>query len=345
MDKKELLKKNENAEIISNPIIAGELQKIIDNKLESIKSVSEKIYKLDPRNIIFVGSGNSWSSMYSGKYLLNKYSNIQSELFFGPELITINPKYIDDNTVAILASYSGTTEDTIDAAKYLKDKGAKTISITNKSDSLVATATDMNICYESKSLYVSALFELYFLIIYLLELRGEFKDFSKFFNEIKVMPSKLETVVDKSRNSAKELAEKLESSEMFYLSADGPLYGLGYQTALTIFTEYLRMDAAIINGCEFQHGTLEIVGNGKPVIGFLLGNDSSRVYTERTMNFCNKYGAKTFSFDIKDYGIDIDPILSPFFVFPKINWFILYMSVVRNIDLDEYIYMHMVDYY
>ena len=36
MDKKELLKKNENAEIISNPIIAGELQKIIDNKLESV---------------------------------------------------------------------------------------------------------------------------------------------------------------------------------------------------------------------------------------------------------------------------------------------------------------------
>ncbi|MCL4377265.1 MAG: SIS domain-containing protein, partial [Actinobacteria bacterium] len=304
-----------------------------------------RVFEKKPDRIIFVGSGNSWSTMYSGFYLISKFSSIPCYLFFGPELVSMKPKFITKNTVAILASYSGTTEDTLDAASFLKEYKCKTMSITNKSDSELARMTDYNINYDSKSLYISALFELYLFVLDFLNKNSEFNKYNEIEKELLELPLRLEKIVKDSEMPAKELASKVANSNMFYLCADGPLFGLGYQTAMTVFTEYLRMDAAILNGCEFRHGTLEIVGNGKPTIGFLLGNDDSRVYTERTFNFCEKYGARTFKFDLKENNYKTNPLLSPFYVFPKINWFILYMSVIRNIDLDEYIYMHVVDYH
>lgn len=345
MENVSLLEKNRNAEIISNPIIAGEIEKIIKDKNKYIQELANKIFIKKPGNIIFAGSGNSWSSMYSGYYLISKFSSIPCSLFFGPELISMKPKFINKDTLAILASYSGTTEDTLDAAAFLKKAGCTTLSITNKSDSDLAKITDYNISYESKSLYISVLFELYLLILNFLDKNSEFNDYKAIEKELFEMPSRLEKIVKNSEIISRELTSTVKDTDMFYLCADGPLFGLGYQTALTVFTEYLRVDASIINGCEFRHGTLEIVGKGKPVIGFLLGNDDSRLYTERTFNFCEKYGARTFKFDVKEKGFESNPLLSPFYIFPKINWFILYMSVIRNIDLDEYIYMHVVDYH
>lgn len=340
----ELYEKNINAEIISCPVLVEGLKRIIETKLDQIENVASKIYKSNPERLVFAGSGNSWSAMYSAKYLMDKFSNLPCELFYGPELITRDPNYINDKIYAIVASYSGTTEDTLNAVKYLKDKSSKTVSITKTNDSPISLESDINIYYESKSLYISAIFVIYILISHILNFRGEFDNFNNFFNELMELPQKLKKVVDESKDKAKKLAEDLSDSKLIYICADGPLYALGYQTALTTIAEYLRMDASIVQGCEWRHGPLEIVGKGKPIVGFLLGSDNSRIYTEKTMNFCKRYGARTFNFDMKEYAFDANPLLSPFFVYPMINWFILYMSVIKNIDLDEYLYMHVVDY-
>jgi fructoselysine-6-P-deglycase FrlB-like protein len=340
----ELYEKNINAEIISCPVLVEGLKRIIETKLDQIENVASKIYKSNPERLVFAGSGNSWSAMYSAKYLMDKFSNLPCELFYGPELITRDPNYINDKIYAIVASYTGKTEDTLNAVKYLKDKSSKTVSITKTNDSPISLESDINIYYESKSLYISAIFVIYILISHILNFRGEFDNFNNFFNELMELPQKLKKVVDESKDKAKKLAEDLADSKLIYICADGLLYALGYQTALTTITEYLRMDASIVQGCEWRHGPLEIVGKGKPIVGFLLGSDNSRIYTEKTMNFCKRYGARTFNFDMKEYAFDANPLLSPFFVYPMINWFILYMSVIKNIDLDEYLYMHVVDY-
>ena len=344
MKNEKLFEKNINSEIISCPILVEGLKKVIDTKLDHIEDIATKIYKNNPERLIFTGSGNSWSAMYSAKYLMDKFSNLPCELFFGPELITRDPEYINDRAYAIAASYTGKTEDTLNAVKYLKSKGSKTISITKTKDSPIALESDINISYESKSLYISAIFETFILISHILNLRGEFNDFKKFYNELLDLPQKLEEAIDMSMEKARRLADDLADAELIYICADGPLYGLGYQAALTTITEYLRIDASMVQGCEWRHGPLEIVGKGRPIVGFLLGSDNSRFYTERTMNFCKRYGARTFNFDMKEYNSSANPLLSPFFVYPVINWFILYMSVIRNVDLDEYLYMHKVEY-
>ena len=344
MEKEKLFEKNINAEIISCPILVEGLKKIINTKIDHIEDVAKRIYESDPERLIFTGSGNSWSAMYSAKYLMDKFSSLPCELFYGPELIAREPNYINNRNYAIATSYTGKTEDTLDAVKYLKNKGAKTVSITKTNDSPISIESDINISYESKSLYISAIFEIYILISHILNFRGEFENFSNFFNELIEIPQKLEKVIGESRDKSKKIADDLADSRLIYICADGPLYALGYQTALTTITEYLRIDASIVQGCEWRHGPLEVVGKGKPTVGFLLGSDKSRIYTERTMNFCKKYGAKTFNFDMKEYDLDTNPLLSPFFIYPMINWFILYMSVIKNIVLDEYLYMHVVDY-
>ncbi len=63
----------------------------------------------------------------------------------------------------------------------------------------------------------------------------------------------------------------------------GPLYGLAYKFALTVFMENIRTHGSIIESAEFRHGPAEMLERQRPDMAFLLGTDESRALTERSL--------------------------------------------------------------
>ena len=73
------------------------------------------------RQVYFVGSGGSWASMYSGKYLFDRLTSIPADVALSYELIWRAPQRLDPESIVFLASYSGRTEDTLAALRFARE--------------------------------------------------------------------------------------------------------------------------------------------------------------------------------------------------------------------------------
>ncbi len=343
MQMEEAVAKALEAEIISLPIMAGEMEKVIREQEGRLAEIAREIHEGGFEHLVFLGSGASMTVAYSGKYLMDKFSRMRSELFIGPELLERRPPWLGEKTFAVVVSYSGKTEDTLNALRFVKGRGARALALTKSPDTPIATEADEALTYGSKALYICPLTQIHLLCLHLLKLRGELPEADLLLDELRRLPDIVKRVVDESEERSKELAERYWAEPMFYVMGGGPLYGLAYQFALTTIMEYLRLDACVIHLGEFRHGPIEVVRQGHPPIIILLGADETRKVGERVVNFCRKYGAKTIVFDVKDYA-EAHPLFSPFLLFPPLQWLLLHISVKRGIDLDEYLYMGVVPF-
>ena len=85
--------------------------------------------------VYFVGSGGSWASMYSGKYLCDRFAPVASDVALSYDLIWRAPRRLGPDSLVVLASYSGATEDTLAALRFARERGARTVALVREGDS------------------------------------------------------------------------------------------------------------------------------------------------------------------------------------------------------------------
>ena len=122
-------------------------------------------------------------------------------------------------------------------------------------------------------------------------------------------------------------------------SQSGPLYGLGYKFALTVFMENIRVNGSIIEAAEFRHGPVEALERQRLDVVALLGTDESRDVTRRSIRVAEENGARVLVLDAADYP-GLHPLLAPFVLLVPLQWFTVYSALLRGItDLDERVFM------
>jgi len=340
----ELLEKNKKAEIFCIPYAADEIERLIDEKQGQIKEIAEEIHARNPKWLIFVGSGASWCTLYTGQYLMDRYSSLPCAIYWGPELYDRHPCLLTGDAFAILASYSGKTADTLRALEVFKENNVPTLAISKDGKGPLAQQADLLLTYESAALYTSPMVEVVMLLLELMRLRGEsLRECEEISGALRKLPSNMRSILAKSEEVAVRQTDNFKDDSPLWVIAGGALAGFGYQYAYTSIMEYLRTPAIYLHPGEFRHGPLEVLGNEKPAMIHLIGYGGCREYSLMTYEFCKKHGAKVLALDAADY-FRTHPVLSPFALFPVFQYFLLYMAQAKGIDLDEYIYMHVVPY-
>ena len=105
-----LLEKNKQSEICSIYSAADGIERSLEKNKDLIKKLAIEMYKYNPEQILFVGSGASYCTLYTGYYFLRTNSSICTVHSFGPEIISDNPLFLKKSrTFAMLPSYSGYT--------------------------------------------------------------------------------------------------------------------------------------------------------------------------------------------------------------------------------------------
>jgi fructoselysine-6-P-deglycase FrlB-like protein len=104
--------------------------------------------------VYFVGSGGSWSNMYTGKYLMDRQARMPADLLTSYELVWRDPPRLDGRALVFLASYSGATEDTLAALRHANARGAHTVAIVKRRPSPMAREAAETIDYDSAALYI-----------------------------------------------------------------------------------------------------------------------------------------------------------------------------------------------
>jgi len=248
-------------------------------------------------NVFLVACGGSLSIMHPGKYFLDRHADkLNSDVYNGDEFVCRNPRRLGSESVVILCSQTGTTKETVRAAKHARERGATTIGMTLDAKSPLAEAVDHVVAYQAPYTTGIAIdaaesnYGVLYMILAGLLRQVENKDVVA--SLLKSL-SHLQPAIDKAHIQYATLfdtfAERFQDRDVIYTTASGANFGASYSFSICVLMEMLWINSQAIHADEFFHGPFEVVDKNASFISFI-GLDETRRLEERTRDFLFKYG-------------------------------------------------------
>ena len=309
-----------------------------------------KDYLKSLNRIYIVACGTAMHAGLATKALFEKLCGIQTEVDIASEFRYRDP-LIDEKSLVIFISQSGETADTIAALKLSKEKGAKTIaisnvigsSITREADYTVYTHAGPEIAVASTKAYTSQVVLMTLMAIYFAEKLGKSSDItSELKTAVLKLPSQVEDVlknIDGVRNFAKQVYTE---KDMFFLGR-----GIDYSAALEASLKlkeisYIHSDAYAAG--ELKHGPIALIEKGVTVISIM----TDPALTPKTISNLQEVitrGAKTLvvtNQDLGDKSFDnmitipkTNPLISPILSIVPLQLFAYFISKEKGLDVDK----------
>ena len=329
------------SELFTAPRIEGDLAAFLGEQGQALDALAKRAADGEFERVFFVGGGGSLANMQSGQYLMDRWGGPPATALPSYELTWRNPAALDERSLVFLASYSGATEDTLAALRHANSRGATTVALARRRPSPMATESSVVIDYDSTALYDLPLaavtrFAAGVATMTSSSRAGEARDVLA---DLDRLPAILGDVYRDAQAPALEQARGLLSATLLYCVGAGPLAGLAYKFAMTVFMENIRVHGSYIESAELRHGPIEAFERQRPDMVFLVGTDESRAMTQRGLELSRDAGARTLVFDAADYPA-VHPLLTPFVLIGPLQWFTVYSALLRGItDLDERVFM------
>lgn len=315
------------------------------DELDFTKEYLESLNK-----IYIIACGTAMHAGLTGKNAIEKLCKITTEVDIASEFRYRDP-LVDEKTLCIFISQSGETADTIAALKLCKEKGAKTLAVTNvigssitrESDYSIYTHAGPEIAVASTKAYTSQVMLLTILAIYFAE-KLELKDnyINELKNEILHLPEKIEKTLKISEN-IKTFAKQV------YLEQDIFFFGRGIDETVAREGSLKLKEISYIHSesyaaGELKHGPIALIENGVTVVSIM--TDPKLV--EKTISNIQEVitrGAKTLvitnqkvddtMFDKTIHIPDTNPFVSPILSIIPLQLFSYYISKEKGLDVDK----------
>lgn len=321
---------------------SGELIYSIRSEVEEI---AKKVYDYGISNIFFIASGGSVAIMQSFETYISTMSSIPVYSMTAADYIVSGNKQVNKHSLVITLSKSGTTVETVNAAKLLKRDNIPLVAIVSHDNTPLGSLSTYEINYHDGR---PQEMPLYFLIFSIMHINGEFKDYDKFADELKMLPSALADVSVAVDKKAEKYANKFKEDPYQIWVGSGNMWGITYSYSMCVLEESQWLRTNSVTSPEFFHGTLELVD--KDVCVTLLKTEgSSRQLDERVERFASKYTEKFNVFDTKDYELTGISDRFRYLVSAPVMWAILrrvsiHYEDIRNHSLDTRRYYRKVQY-
>ena len=309
-----------------------------------------KEYLQSINKIYLVACGTAMHAGLAAKNMLEKICKISTEVDIASEFRYRDP-IVDDKTLCIFISQSGETADTIAALKLSKEKGAKTLaisnvigsSITREADYSIYTHAGPEIAVASTKAYTSQVTLLALLTIYFAEtLEISKKEITSLKEDISKLPSKIEETL-KCSNKVKEFGHRIYQEKDVFFLGRGIDETVAKESALKL-KEISYIHADSYPAGELKHGPIALIENGITVISIM--TDSKLV--EKTVSNIQEVitrGAKTLvvtnqavddkMFDTVIHIPETNTFVSPILSVIPLQLLAYYISKEKGLDVDK----------
>ena len=309
-----------------------------------------KEYLQSINKIYLVACGTAMHAGLAAKNMLEKICKISTEVDIASEFRYRDP-IVDDKTLCIFISQSGETADTIAALKLSKEKGAKTLaisnvigsSITREADYSIYTHAGPEIAVASTKAYTSQVTLLALLTIYFAEtLEISKKEITSLKEDISKLPSKIEETL-KCNNKVKEFGHRIYQEKDVFFLGRGIDETVAKESALKL-KEISYIHADSYPAGELKHGPIALIENGITVISIM--TDSKLV--EKTVSNIQEVitrGAKTLvvtnqavddkMFDTVIHIPETNTFVSPILSVIPLQLLAYYISKEKGLDVDK----------
>ncbi len=227
----------------------------------------------DCKRISVVACGTAMHAGLVGKALMQSLVRIHMDVELASEFMYADA-IVDEDTLVIAISQSGETIDTLEAVKYAKRNGAKTLAVVNVRGSSVARASDYafytnagpEIAVASTKAYTTQLAALYLLTGRMAYVRGRFEreDAERFAKELMRTPEAIQAVLDR-RAEIHYIARSILNAKDVFMMGRGLDYSILLEGSLKLKEISYIHSEAYASG-ELKHGTIALITEDTPVV-------------------------------------------------------------------------------
>ena len=277
-------------------------QKVVREIIDSRKETGgiDKVY--------FAACGGSKAGLTPANFFISCESKkIKSWVYTAKEFGLCTPKALDENSIVVTLSFSGSTPEAVEAAKLAKSVGAVSVTLTGKEESPLGEQGDYVFYYGDEPKYQYSTGSMAIALKFAIELVQQIEGYENY-EEIQKGFAILDDVIGKARDyalpGALEFAKAHKNEPVIHVMASGANYNVAYTTTTCILMECQWIHSNPIHCGEFFHGPFEVVDKEVPFL-VLVGTGRERVMDERAVKFLEKYGKKVTVLDAKEFGVDI----------------------------------------
>jgi fructoselysine 6-phosphate deglycase len=283
-------------------------------KSEHVKQIADAvnaIKAIEVENFYFVACGGSMASLATGDYFLNREISIPSRVYTSNEFVHSKPRGLGQGSVVILRSHSGTTPETVEAAKFAREQGAVTIAISMEVESPLCKEAEYTVHYNYKDgssaidgetgMYYSLIFEI-------LNAVSPNEKYERVLTQLNQLDQLFETNKKATYERAFEFGRENKREKLIYTMGSGAYFHQAYSFTSCLLMEMLWIHSNAIHTGEYFHGPFEVTDYDVPFL-IIKGEGASRPLDERAIHFAQKFSDKVEVVDVAelDYtGVDED---------------------------------------
>lgn len=247
--------------------------RIVDGKIDlSADGVPDEVLK-DCERICVVACGTAMHAGLVAQALVQSKLKMHMSVEYASEFMYADP-VIDSKTLVLAISQSGETIDTLEALKYARKQGARSIAVINvkgssiarESDYVMYTAAGPEIAVASTKAYTTQLITLFLLVGRVAKVRGIFDAAAEkqYLENLVKAPDKMQEVLEQRQDIHKIARQMLDAKDAFMIGR-GLDYSILLEGALKLKEVSYIHTEAYASG-ELKHGTIALITENTPVV-------------------------------------------------------------------------------
>jgi glucosamine--fructose-6-phosphate aminotransferase (isomerizing) len=225
------------------------------------------------KRIVIVACGTAYHAGVVGRYAIEEWARVPVEPDIASEWIYRNP-VIDPGTLVIGISQSGETRDTIQAMKLAREKGARTVAITNmmgsqitrEVDSVLYTRTGLEVGVAASKTFTAQIALLFLIGLKLAQCRDTLpkEEVEFILDELYDLPSKMQRFLD-ADHPIEDIAQRFYDKPFFLYLGRHIGLPVALEGALKL-KEISYIPTEGYSAGEMKHGPIALLEEGTPVV-------------------------------------------------------------------------------
>lgn len=323
---------------------------------EPIGNAIDELYKEGKMESLFlIGSGGVALLLHPAAQLIRQHSTFPVYTEIAAEFMSRPEKVFADNaekSVVVIPSLSGTTEESLELAKFCREKGATVISLVGTENTPLESLSNYSFYNHVKDDTSSENYYIQGLLIAarVLVNTGDFTEekYSLILKNLKALPEVLVDVKEATEDKAEKFAKKHKDTDYHIMTGSGNTWPETYYYGMCILEEMQWIRTRPVHAADFFHGTLELVEPDVSII-VIKGEDETRHISDRVERFALKYSEEVTIFDTKEYELkgieeEVRPLFAPIVLATLLERVSAHLEKERNHPLTTRRYYKKVEY-
>ena len=201
-----------------------------------VEKIVDEVWEKGYDNVFYLGIGGTYASAMQAVTYINGRSDLPVYVQHAAEYYTTGNRRLTKDSLVILSSVTGTTEEVVKAVDMIKEVGATLLGFIDTAGTKLAESCDHVITYPNPG---TEQIKFFMVADRLMNKNGDFPDYEEYYEELENHLAKgLVEAEKQAEDFGRAFAEKHRHDDMHYFIGAGNQWGAVYSYAMCYWEGY-----------------------------------------------------------------------------------------------------------